>query len=39
MLRKARFISMIVLAASILATAGLMVENLILAMLDLRKKR
>lgn len=39
MLKKARFVSMIILAASILATAGLMVENLILAMLDPRKRR
>ncbi len=39
MLKKARFVSMIVLAASVVMTAGLAVENLILACLDLRRKR
>jgi NAD+--asparagine ADP-ribosyltransferase len=39
MLKKARFVSMVVLAASVLMTSGLMVENLVLACLDLRKKK
>ena len=39
MLKKARFVSMIVLAASVVMTAGLVVENLVLACLDLGKKR
>jgi len=39
MLRKARIISMIVLAASLTITAGLAVENLVLAVIALAKKR
>ncbi len=39
MIRKARFVSMIILAASVVMTAGLMVENLILACLDLRRRK
>lgn len=39
MLKKARFISMIVLAASIAVTAGLAVENLVLAAVALSHKR
>lgn len=39
MLKKARFVSMIVLAASIVVTAALAVENLILAAVVLAHKR
>ena len=39
MLRKARIVSMIVLAASITVTAGLAVENLVLAVIALARKR
>lgn len=39
MLKKARIVSMIVLAASIVVTAGLAVENLVLAVIALAKKR
>ena len=39
MLRKARIVSMIVLAASIAVTAGLAVENLVLAVIALGRKR
>lgn len=39
MLKKARIVSMIVLAASITVTAGLAVENLVLACLALGRKR
>lgn len=39
MIRKARFVSMIILATSVVMTAGLMVENLILACLDLRRRK
>ena len=39
MIRKARFVSMIILAASVVMTAGLMVENLIMACLDLRRRK
>ena len=39
MLKKARIVSMIVLAASIVVTAGLAVENLVLAIISLARKR
>ena len=39
MLKKARMVSMIVLAASITITAGLAVENLVLAIIALAHKR
>ena len=39
MLRKARIVSMIVLAASIAVTAGLAVENLVLAVIARARKR
>ena len=39
MLKKARIVSMIVLAASVVVTAGLAVENLVLACLALGRKR
>lgn len=39
MLKKARIISMIILAASIVVTAGMAVENLVLAIIALAKKR
>ena len=39
MLRKARIVSMIVLAASIAVTAGLAVENLVLAVIALARTR
>ena len=39
MRRKARIVSMIVLAASITVTAGLAVENLVLAVIALARKR
>ena len=39
MLKKARLISMIILAASITITAGLAVENLVLAAIALAHKR
>lgn len=39
MLKKARIVSMIVLAASVVVTAGLVVENLVLACLALARKR
>ena len=39
MLRKARMISMIILAASIIVTAGMAVENLVLACIALARKR
>lgn len=39
MLKKARIISMIILAASITVTAGLAVENLVLAVIALARKR
>ena len=39
MLKKARIISMIILAASILVTAGMAVENLVLASIALARKR
>ena len=39
MLKKARIVSMIVLAASIVITAGLAVETLVLAVIALAKKR
>ena len=39
MLRKARIVSMIVLAASITVTAGLAVDNLVLAVIALARKR
>lgn len=39
MLKKARIVSMIVLAASIAVTAGLAVENLVLAVIALARKR
>ena len=39
MLRKARIVSMIVLAATITVTAGLAVENLVLAVIALARKR
>lgn len=39
MLKKARFVSMIVLAASIAVTAALAVENLVLAAIVLAHKR
>lgn len=37
-MKTARFISMIVLAASVAVTAGLAVANLVLACLDLRRR-
>ena len=39
MLKKARIISMIILAASIVVTAGMAVENLVLAISALARKR
>lgn len=39
MLRKARIISMIVLAATIVAAAAMAVENLVLACIALARKR
>ena len=39
MLKKARIISMIILAASIAVTAGMAVENLVLAIIALARKR
>ena len=39
MLRKARIISMIILAASIIFAAGMAVENLVLACIALSRKR
>ena len=39
MLKKARIISMIILAASIAVTAGMAVENLVLAILALARTR
>ena len=39
MLKKARIISMIILAASIVLTAGMAVENLVLAIIALARKR
>ena len=39
MLKKARMISMIILAASIIVTAGMAVENLVLACIALARKR
>ena len=39
MLKKARIVSMIVLAASVVVTAGMAVENLVLACLALARKR
>mgnify|MGYP001124236860 CR=1 FL=1 len=39
MLRKARIVSMIVLAASNTGTAGLAVESLVLAVIALARKR
>ena len=39
MLKKARIVSMIVLAASVVVTAGLAVANLVLACLDLGRTR
>ena len=39
MLKKARIVSMIVLAASVTVTAGLAVENLVLAVIALARKR
>ena len=39
MLKRARIISMIILAASIAVTAGLAVENLVLATIALAHKR
>ena len=39
MLRKARIISMIILAASIVLAAGMAVENLVLASIALARKR
>lgn len=39
MLKKARIVSMIILAASVVVTAGLVVENLVLAIIALAKKR
>ena len=39
MLKIARIVSMIVLAASIVVTAGLAVENLILACIAMARKR
>ena len=39
MLKKARIVSMIVLAASVVVAAGLAVENLVLACLALARKR
>ncbi len=38
MLKKARIITMIILAASVMMTAGLAVANLVLACLDLSKR-
>ena len=38
-MKKARFVSMIVLAASVVLTAALAVENIILACLDLARRR
>ena len=38
-MKKARMVSQIVLAASILVTAGLAVENLILSVLSLHRSR
>ena len=37
-MKTARFISMIVLAASVMVTAGLAVANLVLAGLDLQRR-
>ena len=39
MLKKARIISMIILAASIAVTAGMAVENLVLAIIALARRR
>ena len=39
MLRKARIISMIILAASIVVAAAMAVENLVLAVIALARKR
>ena len=39
MLKKARIISMIILAASVVVTAAMMVENLVLACIALGRKR
>jgi len=39
MLKKARIVSMIVLAAAVVVTAGLAVENLVLAIIALARKR
>ena len=39
MLKKARIVSMIVVAASVVVTAALAVENLVLACLALGRKR
>ena len=39
MLKKARIISMIILAASVVVTAAMMVENLVLACIALARKR
>ena len=39
MLRRVRIISMIILAASLVVTAGMAVENLILACLALSRRR
>ena len=38
-MKKARFVSMIILAASVVVTAALAVENLVLACLDLARRR
>ena len=39
MLKKARIITMIFLAGSVVATAGLIIANLVLACLDLAKTK
>ncbi len=39
MLKKARIITMICLAGSVVATAGLIIANLVLACLDLAKTK
>ena len=38
-MKRARFVSMIVLAASVVITSALAVENLVLACLDLARRR
>ena len=38
-MKKARFVSMIILAASVVVTSALAVENIVLACLDLARRR